>query len=350
MQTEETRQRPIGITRLAILYWSVALLGFFGYFFMIPLLGVGGAGAGPLPFEGILLAYFLLVSALFFPSALTIVAFGLWSGERWARSGTVALSLANLAFVWFAFAFGFWGGIHNRFLITFLLFDTLIQLAIIYYMFTPTAKRYLRVRAEKSVFPRWKGVFLILGLVLLVAGISLIKDSSSIVKPRAVLVESTNMTVTNERYYSGVFGAVEGDWIEFNLAATNRSFLQLRAIDLPLTQNSMVYSVDHSLDENATLHGVTYTDKVLINVTSRYYVELDNWAGHYESGPRGPDTVFVYDSDNTFSGNFYLWRMPNYYPYLLTAGGALLVASCGLLLIPTLAYLRFKAKHFGMTL
>jgi len=202
----------------------------------------------------------------------------------------------------------------------------------------------MQASANTSVLLRGKRFFLILGLVLLVAGFSLIiAYSSSIIKPNVVLVESVNMTVTNGGYHSSNFQAVEGDWINFDLAATNRSFLQLRA------QNSMVYSADHSYDENATLHGVNYNDTVPINVTGRYYIQLDNRAAHSESGPRGPNTVPVYDS-NALSGSFHLLRMPNYYPYLLAAGGAFLAASCGLLLIPTLAYFRIKAKHFGMTL
>jgi hypothetical protein len=144
MKTEDTRRRPIGITVLAILYGSVALLGFFSAMLIIPFFAVGRAGAGPLDFEGTVFLYYSLVSVFGFPIPLAIVAFGLWSGGRWARSGTVALSLANLAFVWFAFAYGFWGGIRNGDFINILLLDTLIQLAIIYYMFTPTAKRYLR--------------------------------------------------------------------------------------------------------------------------------------------------------------------------------------------------------------
>jgi len=146
MKTEDTRQRPIGIKVLAILYWSVSvgLLGYFSGMFIIPFFGVGRAGAVPLDFEGMLFFYFFLVCGFVFPIALAIVAFGLWSGRRWARSGTVTLSLANLAFGWFAFAYGLWGGIHNGFFISILLLDTPIQLAIIYYMFTPTAKRYLR--------------------------------------------------------------------------------------------------------------------------------------------------------------------------------------------------------------
>lgn len=205
----------------------------------------------------------------------------------------------------------------------------------------------MQTSANTSVLLRGKRFFLILGLVLLVAGFSLIiAYSSSIIKPNVVLAESANMTVTGGGYNSGNFQAVEGDRIEFDLAATNRSFLQLRAVDLPLTQNSMVYSADHSFDENAALHGVNYNDTVPINVTSGYYVQLENWAAHSESGPRGPNTVAVYDS-NTFSGSFHLLRMPNYYPYLLAAGGAFLAASCGLLLIPTLAYIHIKAKHFG---
>ena len=208
----------------------------------------------------------------------------------------------------------------------------------------------MQTSASTSVLLRGKRFFLILGLVLLVAGFSLIiVYSSSIIKPDVVLTESVNMTVTNADYFSSDFQAVDGDWVEFDLAATNRSFLQLRALDLPLTQNSMVYSADHSFDENAVLHGVNYDDTFSVKVTSRYYVELDNWAAHYESGPRGPNTVLVYDSD-AFSGNFHLLRMPNYHAYLLAAGGAFLMASCGLLLIPTLAYFRIKAEHFGMTL
>lgn len=203
---------------------------------------------------------------------------------------------------------------------------------------------------NKPVLLRGKRFFLILGLVLLVAGFSLIiVYLSSIIKPYIVWAESVNATVTNGSYSSSDSRAVEGDWIEFNIAATNRSFLQLRALDLPLTENSMVYSSDHSFDETAALYGINYTDTIPINVTSRYTVELDNWAAHLASGPRGPDTVTVYDT-NTFLGSFYLLGMPNYYPYLLAAGGALIAASCGLFLIPTLAYLRLKARHFGIPL
>ncbi len=95
----------------------------------------------PLDFMGMVFLYFFLAV---FPMALANVAFGLWLGRGWAGSGTMALSLANLAFLWFAFVDGWWGGIHNTFFIGFLVLDTSIQLAIIYYMFTPTAKHYLR--------------------------------------------------------------------------------------------------------------------------------------------------------------------------------------------------------------
>jgi hypothetical protein len=97
-------------------------------------------------------------------------------------------------------------------------------------------------------------------------------------------------------------------------------------------------------------HGVNYTDKILVNVTGGYYVELENWAGHYEPDPAGSGTVFVYDdSGNTYSGSLYVWRVLEHYPsaFLLTTGWALLGASFGLLAIPTLMYLRFKAKRFG---
>jgi hypothetical protein len=143
METEDTRQCPIGIKVFAILFWtiSVGLLGFFLGIFVIPFFGVGREGLMPMDFEGMLFFYFFLAV---FPMALAIVAFGLWLGRWWARSGTLALSLANLAFVWFTFIRGWWGGIRNAFFIGFLLLDTPIQLAIIYYMFTPSAKHYLR--------------------------------------------------------------------------------------------------------------------------------------------------------------------------------------------------------------
>ena len=235
-----------------------------------------------------------------------------------------------------------------------LLGDVLVQLAIIYYMLTPTAKHYLRAGVEKPVFMRWKIAFLVLGLGLLVAGAPLVMASSVTVQPRVVYAESIETTVTNERYYSSVFGADEGDSVEFHITATGKSVLQLRINDHPhddpLTKNSIVYTANHRDDASAAMQGVNYTDKVLINVTGGYYVELENWAGHYESGPGGSDPVFVYDdSGNTYSGSFYLWSVPVQYPSvtLLTVGGAFLAASCGLLLIPTLAYFRFKAKRFG---
>ena len=123
----------------------------------------------------------------------------------------------------------------------------------------------MQTSADASVLLRGKRFFLVLGLVLLIAGSSLIiVYSSSIIKPNAVLAESVNMTVTNENYYSSDFQAVKGDWIEFDLAATNKGYLQLRALNFPLTQSSMVYSADHSFDENAALHGVNYDDTVPI--------------------------------------------------------------------------------------
>jgi hypothetical protein len=355
METEEARRRPIGITVLAAFYLLAAPLTLFLGFTFIGLLSVGGASSGPLSLEGLLRMYYILFSPAVFAIALIVVAVGLLLGKKWARSGTVVLCLANLAFACFLYAS--FSGMNSGYPTTILLIDALIQLAIIYYVYTPTAKLYLRAGIEESVLGRWKGVFLVLGLVLLVAGAPLIMASSVTVQPRVVYAESIETTVTNERYYSSLFGADEGDTIEFRLTATGKSVLQLRINDHPhddpLTKNSIVYTADHRDDASAALQGVNYTDRVLINVTGGYYVEFENWAGHYESGSGGSDPVFVYDdSGNTYSGNLYLWRVPVQYPSvpLLTIGGAFLAASCGLLLIPTSAYLRSKTKHSGVLL
>ncbi len=176
METEEARRRPIGITVLAAFYLLAAPLTLFLGVTFIALLSVGGASGGPLSLEGLLSSYYILFSPVIFAIALIVVAVGLLSGKKWARSGTVALCLANLAFGCFLYAS--FSGMNSGYPIIILLIDTLIQLAIIYYMFTPTAKHYLRAGIEESVFARWKGVFLILGLILLVAGAPLIMASS----------------------------------------------------------------------------------------------------------------------------------------------------------------------------
>ena len=209
----------------------------------------------------------------------------------------------------------------------------------------------MRASEASFVLQGGKKFFLILCLFFLVAGSSLIiVYSSPTIKPYKVFTQSVNVTVTNGGYFSNDFQAVRGDWIGFNLAATNRSFLQVRAFGLPLTQNSMVYSVDHSFDENAALHGVNYNGTFSVNITTSYYVELDNWASHSPPpNPSNPYEEAIYDS-NTFSGNFSLLRMPNYYKALPITGVALLAASCGCFLVPLLSYFRFKAKRLGINL
>ena len=142
MKTEEIRRRPIGITALAAFYlFAVPLTLFLGTAF-IGLLSVGGASRGPLSLEGLLIVY----SILFFPVAgaiaLVIIAVGLLLGKKWARIGTVALCIANLAFGFFMYAlFSGMGGMLPEII---LLLDVIIQFAIILYMFTPSARRYLR--------------------------------------------------------------------------------------------------------------------------------------------------------------------------------------------------------------
>jgi hypothetical protein len=75
--------------------------------------------------------------------AHAIVDFGLWTGRKWARIGTLALSVANIACVYFMDVYMFGGSLNELYSIL-LPLDILIQLAIILYMFTPAAKSYLR--------------------------------------------------------------------------------------------------------------------------------------------------------------------------------------------------------------
>ena len=195
----------------------------------------------------------------------------------------------------------------------------------------------MQTSVSQSVHLRGKRLFLGLALVFLVAGFSLMIAYSSVIKPNIVYQESVNQTGANEVYYSSSFQAMKGDWAEFNLASTNKSSLSLHAEG----QGLPVY-----VDDQRTREGANYTGTVLINFTASYYFRLLNFAWHFD--PYAFHDTVIYDN-NTFTGSFSLLTMPNYYPYLLTTGEALLAVSCGLFLIPTLAYLRFKARQFRIT-
>ena len=193
----------------------------------------------------------------------------------------------------------------------------------------------MQTLVSQSVHLRGKRLFLGLALVFLVTGFSLMIAYSSVIRPNVVYQESVNQAGANEAYYSSSFQAMKSDWIEFNLASTNKSSLSLYAEGL------LVYT-----DDQRTQVGANYTGTVLINLTASYYFKLLNFAWHFD--PYAFHATVIYDN-NTFTGSFSLLTMPNYYPYLLTTGEALLAVSCGLFLIPTLAYLRFKARQFRMT-
>jgi hypothetical protein len=144
MKNEEAKRRPRGVTILAVFYaLAVPSVFFFGMLFFVLWFGVGAESNGPLSFWGMLFVYSIQIAIIVFPIALAIVAFGLWLGRKWARVGTVALSGANLVCVCFVYGYLFRGSLNELYSIVFPL-DILIQLAIIYYMFTPIAKSYLR--------------------------------------------------------------------------------------------------------------------------------------------------------------------------------------------------------------
>lgn len=144
MKNDEAKRRPIGVTILAVLYTlAVPSVLIFGMTYVALWFFVGAEENPPLSFWGTLLYNSMLITIFVFMIALAIVAFGLWTGRKWARAGTVALSIANLACAYFMYAYLFGGSLNELYSILFPL-DVLIQLAIIIYMFTPTAKSYLR--------------------------------------------------------------------------------------------------------------------------------------------------------------------------------------------------------------
>ena len=144
MKNEEVKRRPIGVTILAVLYTlAVPSVLIFGLTFVALWFFVGAEDNPPLSFSETLLYNSMLVAIFVFMIALAIVAFGLWKGRKWARAGTVSLSIANIACVYFIDEYMFESSLNELYSIL-LPLDILIQLAIILYMFTPTAKSYLR--------------------------------------------------------------------------------------------------------------------------------------------------------------------------------------------------------------
>jgi hypothetical protein len=199
---------------------------------------------------------------------------------------------------------------------------------------------FMQTSANTSVLLRGKRFFLILGLIFLVAGASLI-IVHFVIKPDRIFADSIQRTSTAD-YVSTVFHAEKGDWVEFDLTTSNCSMLRLRIND------GRVPWIDDRYDHQAELYGAVYNQTVQINETNDYFVSLENWAQHaLDYGARDP---IIISDNNTFSGSFGLVRTPAYFPHILLSGEALLLASCGLFLIPALTYFRFKAKRFGITL
>jgi hypothetical protein len=144
MNDKEAGPRPKGVTILAIFYALASpVVFFFCVLVLVLLFGVGAESNGPLSFWGMSIVYSIQASIIVFPVALAIVAVGLWLGKKWARAWTVAISIANLVCVFVMYSYLFRGSINELYSIMFPL-DVLVQFAIIYYMFTPKAKDFLR--------------------------------------------------------------------------------------------------------------------------------------------------------------------------------------------------------------
>jgi len=174
-------------------------------------------------------------------------------------------------------------------------------------------------------FSAGKRFFLILGLALLVASVSMIIVCLFVIKPDIVFADSVQMTTTGD-YGSPIFYAEKGDWLEFALTTSNCSVSRLSRND-----GALVWLVSNH-NQQAYLNGAIYNQSLQINLTTDYHVKLENWAQHaLDYYARTPTII---RDNNTFSGSFYLLRTPTYCPYLLLSGEALLAASCGILVLP----------------
>jgi hypothetical protein len=141
MSHGKMEQRPTGITLLAAFYiFCIPVVPFWGIILFVLGFGVGGASNPPLSFLGRLIVTSLLIAIIAVPVALLVIVYGLWTGKKWARFGTLFLCALNLAGMLLA---PLWFGGLNELYRDIFLFDLLVQLAIIYYISTPKAKSYL---------------------------------------------------------------------------------------------------------------------------------------------------------------------------------------------------------------
>lgn len=133
-------ERPAGIVLVAVFYALRSPFIFLFWFVMGWALGSGTGGASVNSFP---IADLVLIPMLAVPITLVKIPYGLWKGKEWARMGTVIFAGFNLVGMSLVLPYFFPNDPNNLYKGLFLL-DMLAQPAIIYYMFTRTARDYLR--------------------------------------------------------------------------------------------------------------------------------------------------------------------------------------------------------------
>jgi hypothetical protein len=130
---------------------------------------------------------------------------------------------------------------------------------------------FMQISANASLLLRGKKFILILGLVFLLIGFSLIVVYSFVIKPDTMLLESVQMTTTDD-HVSPTFHAEEGDWLKFALMSSNSSILRLRR-----SLHGEVWRIDN-FNQQGAVNGAVYNFTSYINGTDDYTLSLENYA------------------------------------------------------------------------
>lgn len=135
-------QRPRGVEWLATFYLACVLLFSLGGWSAFTFRAIGTAGTGLQTTLGIATWHLFLGLVVVTPIVLGIDAYGLWYGKRWARIGVSALCVANIIFVWYVFVFN--ALFYYSYYASASMLDSVLQLAILYYILTPKVKAFLK--------------------------------------------------------------------------------------------------------------------------------------------------------------------------------------------------------------
>jgi len=160
----------------------------------------------------------------------------------------------------------------------------------------------------------------ILGLILLVIGLSIISYLFLFPHTETVSQTSVDMTTTGS-YFSDKFRAESGYWLDLDINSSGASTIHVNG---------------QTVGEIFRVDGTTYKYSVSISSGDVYQVQVENKAGHYSWFTWIPD-------ENYITGNFYLKRTSVYFFQLMPIGAILLAV--GSLIVPITIYTEYNTRQ-----